>query len=113
MNDVTTFTLRSPGHALEGTGLHDATLECVTMNWEKAEVGATVVLLGGVVATLTFYEVTAAVLPRELPWGPSTSINNAKTLPDGKYEIEMQSGDSLQFSASSWSMRISTAPSAA
>jgi hypothetical protein len=113
MSHIATFALKSPGHALEGTGLHDASLESVNMNWQKAEVSATVVLLGGVGAMLTFHEVTAAVLPRELPWGPSTSINEARTLPDGKYEIEMQSGDTLRISAGSWSMRISAAPGAA
>jgi hypothetical protein len=113
MNHTATFTLRSPVHTLEGAGLHDATLDSVTMKWEKADVSATVVLLGGIEATLMFHEVTAAVLPREVPWGPSSSINEARTLPDGRYEIEMQSGDTLCFSARSWSMRISAAPGAA
>ena len=113
MSHVSAFTLGSPGHALEGTGLHDATLETVTMNWDKAEACVAVVLLGGVGATLIFHEVTAVVLPRELPWGLSISINEARALPDGGYEIEMQSGDTLRFSANSWSMRISAVPGAA
>ena len=113
MNHVAIFTLRSPGHTLEGAGLHDATLRSVTMKWEEAEVIATVMLLGGIGAELTFHEVNAVVLPRELPWGPSNSINEARTVPEGKYEIEMQSGDTLCFSANSWSMRISATPGAA
>lgn len=113
MSQVATITLRSPAHVLEATGLHDATLVSVTMSWAKAQASAAVVLLSGVDATLTFYEVTAAVLPRELPWGPSVLINQARTLPDGKYEIEMQSGDTLLFSASSWSICISAAPGVA
>ena len=115
MSHSATFTLTSREHTLEGTGLHDATLVTVTMNWEKAEVSVAVVPLGGAGAgaMLTVYEVTAAALPRELPWGPSASINEVSTLPDGKYEIEMQSGDKLLFSARSWSMRINAAPSAA
>ncbi len=113
MNYSAAFTLRSPVHTLEGAELHDATLETVTMNWEKAEVSATVALLGGIGATLVFYEVTAVVLPREAPWGTSNSINEARTLKGGKYEIEMQSGDTLRFSARSWSMHISAAPGAA
>ena len=107
--------LNAMNHAqtLEGSGLHDATLESVTMSWENAEVSVVVGLLGGGDATLTFHEVTSAVLPRELPWGPSVSVNEARTTPDGGYEIEMQSGDTLRFSARSWSMRLNEASSAA
>ena len=113
MNHVATFTLTSAKHAFEGTGLHDATLESVTMTWKEAEVSAKVLLLGGIGATLTFHEVTNAVLPRELPWGLSSSINAARALPEGLYEIEMQSGDRLHITACSWSMRMSVATSAA
>ena len=113
MNHDVTFTLRSTEYAFEGTGLHDATLESVTMNWNEAEMSAVVVLLGGIGAKLTFHEVTSAVLPRELPWGPSSSINAARELQEGVYEIEMQSGDRLRIAASSWSMRMSAVPSAA
>ena len=113
MNQIATFEFGSPGHALEEAGLHDATLETVTLTWENAEVSLDLALSGGVGASLTFHKVTSAVLPRELPWGPSASVNNAKTIPGGKYEIEMQSGHTLRFSEGSWSLRISEAPGAA
>ena len=113
MNSLATFTLRSPNHALEGAGLHDATLLSVVMDWEKAEVSAKVALLGGIPATLGFQGVIAVSLPRVQPWGPSNSINEAKQLEDGRYVVEMQSGDSLHFSAASWSLSITAAASEA
>ena len=108
-----TFTLRGPNHTLEEAGLHDATLLSVALEWEKAEVKALVLLVGGIPATLVFHEVTATVLPPGQPWGPSSSINEAKQLSVGKYVVEMQSGDLLHFNAASWSLDISASPSEA
>jgi hypothetical protein len=113
VSSVATFTLRSPSHALEATGLHDATLLSVALDWEKAEVQILVLLLGGIPATLRFHQVTAAVLPRDQPWGPSSSINETKELSAGKYLVEMQSGDALHFSAASWSLTTTASPSEA
>ena len=113
MSSLSKFALRSPNHALEGTGLHDATLLSVALDWKKAEVELLVLLLGGIPATLAFHEVTATVLPRDQPWGPSNSINGAKELSVGTYELEMQSGDVLQFKAASWSLNITASPSEA
>jgi hypothetical protein len=113
MSSLATFILRSPNHTLEGTGLHDATLLSVALDWEKAEVKMLVLLLGGTPATLVFHEVTATVLPRDQPWGPSSSINGVKERGVGTYEVAMQSGDVLQFKAASWSLRITASPSEA
>jgi hypothetical protein len=113
MSSLATFILKSPNHSLESTGLHDATLLSVTLNWEKAEVKMLVLLLGGTPATLVFHQVTASVLPRDQPWGPSNSINSAKQHAVGTYEVEMQSGDVLQFKAGSWSLSITASPSEA
>ncbi len=106
MSSQATFALRSPNHALEGAGLHDATLLSVTLDWKKAEVKLLVLLLGGVPATLAFHEVAVTVLPREQPWGPSNSVNGAKEVSAGAYEIEMQSGDIFHFKAASWSLSV-------
>jgi hypothetical protein len=111
MNHTATFVLKSPGHALEAAGLHDAILHSITLDWPAAEVSAELALLGQTRAILVFHSITSVVLPRTLPWGPSDAINEAKTLTAGEYEIEMQSGDRLRFTASSWSMRISASPS--
>jgi hypothetical protein len=111
MTHTATFVLKSPGHALEAAGLHDAILHSVVLDWAAAEVNAELALLGGIRAILAFHSVTSVVLPRNLPWGSSSAINEAKTLPAGEYEIEMQSGDALRFRASSWSLRVSASPS--
>ena len=113
MSGLATFILRSPSHALEGAGLHDATLLSVALDWEKAEVKLYVLLMGGIPATLTFQQATSAVLPREQPWGPSKSINGAKEISVGTYEVEMQSGDLLQVKAASWSLSIKASASEA
>ena len=110
MNSVATFVLKSPAHRLEEAGLHDATLQSVTLNWAAAEVVAVLFLVGGIRATLEFQTITSVVLPRELPWGPSASINAATTFPEGGYELEMQSGDKLRFGATSWSLKIAALP---
>ncbi len=108
-----TFTLRSPSYALEGAGLHDATLLAVNMDWATSEVKLLVLLVSGIPATLTFEGVTSSVVPKAQPWGPSNSINGAKTLSAGEYAVEMQSGDVLHFKAASLSLSITAAPSEA
>ena len=113
MSSLATFTLRSPTHSLEGAGLHDATLVSLALDWETAEVKILVLLLAGIPPILGFHQVTAAVLPREQPWGPSNSINEAKQLSVGEYVVEMQSGDALHFNAASWSLIVTASPSEA
>ena len=113
MSTLETFILSGPNHALDGAGLHDATLLSVALDWKEAEVKVLVLLLGGIPATLGFHKVTDAVLPRDQPWGPSNSINGASEVSVGKYAIEMQSGDTLHFNAASWSLRITASASEA
>ena len=110
MNQTATFVPKSSGHALEAAGLHDAIVHSVALEWATAEVSVELALLGAIHATLAFHSVTSVALPRSLPWGPSNAINEAKTLSAGEYEIQMQSGDALRFTASSWSLRISASP---
>ena len=78
------------------------------MDWDKAKVSVTVLLVGGVPATLEFQQVTGADLPRVQPWGPSSSINEVKQSSEGEYALEMQSGDNLRVKAASWSFSITT-----
>ncbi len=113
MSNLATFILRSPNHAIEGAGLHDATLLSLTLDWAKAEVKILVLLLGGIPATLYFHEVTTALLPRDQPWGPSNSINETKQPSPDEYVVEMQSGEALRFKAASWSLNIAALPSEA
>jgi hypothetical protein len=110
MNTLATLVLRSPIHALEGTGLHDATLLEVSLDWRMSQAKLEVLLLGGIPATLAFQGVTSSLFPKAQPWGPSNSINEAKVLSTGEYAVEMQSGDVLLFKAASWSLSITVAP---
>lgn len=110
---LATFVLRSPTHAIEGTGLHDATLLAVSMDWATSETKLLVLLSGGIPATLAFQGVTSLLVPKAQPWGPSNSVNEAKSLSVGEYAVEMQSGDELRISATSWSLSITAAPSEA
>ena len=110
MSSTATFVLASPSHALEATGLHDATLESVSLNWQSAEAEVNLSLVGTIRATLVFHGVESVILPRLQPWGPSVSVNSASTLASGEYELEMQSGDSLRFKAASWLLRIGASP---
>jgi hypothetical protein len=85
--------------------LHDATLETVSLDWRagvaevrlKSESG-TVLLRASAVARLS--------CPRLYPWGPSSSVNEVRSLrtADGRaaLEIEMQSGDVIAIEAASF-----------
>ncbi len=105
-----TFVLRSPAHSLEGTGLHDATLDSLNLDWETGEVVMHVRLVGGIAAELLFHSIKSVLVPRHQPWGRSASINAAKTVAEGMYELEMQSGDLLRLEAQGWSLKIGAAP---
>ena len=84
--------------ALAAVRLHDMTLVRLILDWDAghctAEInGAVVPETSGV--RLRWTGVTGVEIPREYPWGPSESINGAKGPIDGRYEIEMQSGDTI------------------
>ncbi|WP_120542366.1 hypothetical protein [Corallococcus terminator] len=82
--------------------LHDATLLDLTMDWasgeahvrvrlsEEAARGAEIVVTGS----------TLLRCPREQPWGPGVSINEARLLAlqgeRKRLEIEVQSGDVIE-----------------
>ncbi len=113
MTSPAEFALKSQSHRLDGAGLHDATLHTVTFDWKAAEATLKLLLMRGIPATLAFHGVTAMFLPRDQPWGPSSCINEAQELSVGTYQIELQSGDVLQFKAASWSLHIAASPSEA
>lgn len=79
------------------------------MDWGTSEARLHVLLAGGMPGTLTFHGITSLLIPKAQPWGPSNSINETKTLSGGQYAIEMQSGDVLEFKATSWSFSIEAA----
>ena len=92
-------------------GLHDATLNGVEILWKE---GRCLIHLNvwsdqtqsSTPCTLEFVDVTSVVVPKSEPWGPSVSVNNAK-FSDGKFNIEMQSGDIIAVTAKSFSLQSS------
>jgi hypothetical protein len=84
---------------MDDIDFHDATLIAVSITWDDG----TCVLelqhrtLGKCV--LTFSAVSNVTLPRVHSWGRSVSINSFSVPGNGKYEIEMQSGDLIRIEA--------------
>jgi hypothetical protein len=58
-------------------------------------------------AQLRWIGVTEVDIPRGFPWGPSISINEARGPVDGRYEVEMQSGDTIVVRAVSCEVEFS------
>ena len=87
--------------------LHDATLESVVMHWPSATCRIAVIPVGFVAEhEITFLDVTELGVPRQLPWGRSSSINRVQAPEPGCFDIEMQSGDVVRVRASSFSYGV-------
>lgn len=77
--------------------LHDATLLAIRFDWATRTCNFD---FSGVPQllepfTITFMDVTELVIPAEWPWGRSVSVLDAKDTGVGRYEFEMQSGDTI------------------
>ena len=77
--------------------LHDATLTTIRFDWKSKQCefqfdGGSA-LPGTIV--LSFSGVTELTIPSSMPWGPSVSVLSAKETAPGRFEIEMQSGDTI------------------
>ena len=76
------------------SSLHDAVLIGIDYDWERSE-AQILVRAGGPGsrdARISLTGVRSIAIPRENPWGASSSINEA-TLEEGVLTLEMQSGD--------------------
>jgi hypothetical protein len=78
--------------------LHDMSLVRIAVEWKAglctADIyGAVIPDVSG--AQLRWIGVTEVEIPRSFPWGPSISINKAHGPIDGRYEVEIQSGDTI------------------
>ena len=83
----------------ENFDLHDATLKSITFDWAAATCNFLIHPVGRAPAELIFEGVSNLNIPHMQPWGPSRSINSANQSEPGKYEIEMESGDTITISA--------------
>ncbi len=84
--------------------LHDAQLRSIELLWgEKlCRIHLAAFSQVGKEASphvLEFHAVTALKVPHEDSWGPSSSVNSASHL-SGTFQIEMQSGDTIEIAAS-------------
>ena len=87
----------------EALPLHDAVLRLIEVNWESKQcrLRLTAFTTPSSVAqpcVLTFDGVTFLSMPHNEPWGPSSSVNTA-SIANGRFRIEMQSGDAIELSA--------------
>jgi hypothetical protein len=83
---------------IEKLPLHDATLKSVEVLWAEARCRLFLELAAGS-HVLEFGGVTRVAIPREAPWGRSVSVNGV-SVKGGVAAIEMQSGDTIEVSAS-------------
>jgi hypothetical protein len=78
--------------------LHDMSLVRIAVEWKAGLCNADIdgaVITDVPSAQLRWIGVTEVGIPRSFPWGPSISINKARGPVDGRYEVEMQSGDTI------------------
>jgi hypothetical protein len=100
MNDTDSSITR-----IESLPLHDATLESASLDCKSGELRLVLdTTADETMAVLAFSQTTRFNATREQPWGPSVSVNEARTLPSGAIEVELQSGDIWSIHAASWSI---------
>ena len=85
--------------------IHDATLSAISVSWAAARCDIRLLPVGLAPHMLVFEGFTSIELPRRESWGPSSSINSSSEQMTGKFEIELQSGDTLRIEAKHWTFR--------
>ena len=88
--------------SLDELPLHDAVLSAVHINWETARGELELRPVGSKPHSLVFEEFVSIELPRRETWGRSASVNAARQIGPGLFEIELQSGDILRIEAPRW-----------
>jgi hypothetical protein len=89
----------------DGSLLHDAIVEEIVIDWSSGTLRMPgYVFVDGIRSdarrcTLEWSGLTCVRIDREMPWGPSNSINSAKFEPPNHYAVEMQSGDVIAITA--------------
>ncbi|EGR0594062.1 hypothetical protein FG071_19935 [Vibrio cholerae] len=87
--------------------LHDSIVQSIEYLWEKKSVRVIGLQNSNdrVEFEIIFSEVSALNLSHMEPWGPSVSIHQATVPEKGSYTLEMQSGDSIQVLANSFTYK--------
>lgn len=90
--------------------MHDATLVAIRLNW--SERACTFEFAGSPRLphpfTVTFSEVSDVSIPALHPWGPSVSVLEITVHDGGRYDITMQSGDTITVVASNFAFQRNT-----
>ncbi len=91
--------------------LHDASLVAINFDWFARTCtfsfrGAPTLLQD---FTLTFSGVTEVSIPSSAPWGASVSVLEAKDCGSGRYELAMQSGDTISVVAPNYAIKGTSA----
>ncbi|MGB3666271.1 MAG: hypothetical protein WA963_04880 [Bermanella sp.] len=86
--------------------LHDGLVKTISINWpgKSAEIFLDCFLMPNQSAQpclLTFSGISSINVSMDTPWGDSNSINVA-TVQNNIFQIELQSGDTLQFEATTF-----------
>ena len=86
--------------------LHDGLVKTISINWsgKSAEIFLDCFLMpkqNAQPCLLTFSGITSINVPMATPWGESNSINIAR-VQDNIFQIELQSGDTLQLEATTF-----------
>lgn len=86
--------------------LHDRLVKTISINWpgKSAEIFLDCFLMttpNAQPCILTFSGISSVNVPMTAPWGESNSINTAR-VQKNTYQIELQSGDTLQLEATTF-----------
>lgn len=85
--------------------LHDTLLAAICVSWEAARCELRVRPVDRLSHYLVFEGFSFIELPRRESWGSSSSINTAREMQGGMFEIELQSGDTIHIEARHWYFR--------
>ena len=92
----------------EALPLHDALLTSIEVLWVQrlCRLRLSVFAQAGTVAVphlLEFHNVSLVTVPRNNPWGPSSSVNSSSHYA-GVFQLQMQSGDNIEVVAGGFSI---------
>lgn len=85
--------------------LHDAVLSSIHLRWDDGQCTLRLRPVGQPQHLLVFDGCSHIALPRRANWGPSPAVLAQGQPGEGRFEIAMQSGDTLEIEARGWAWR--------